>query len=267
VLNAVINTVLANGVRLAIMLVWAKQGRLSGIAGLEAIAWGSFAALIPACGSRALTGPGAISTCAKPGKLWNFGRWAMGGTIANWVAVEFYPILTAGLIAAAAGAYRALQNLVAPVHMLLRATDTFLTPRAANIYEKEGQRAGTHFAPDLPNFRHPHFRHTPGGDLIPRADLRTFYGDTYAAYSSGMVLMAIFYALLFAYYPLQTIFKASRLSTDLCGKPGCHLDHVHGRHLDDISGGVNGTIAGQALNALVVNLILWGTWIGLRRKT
>ena len=59
----------------------------------------------------------------------------MGGSLANWIASELYPLLAAGLISfAAAGAYRALQNLVAPVHVLLRATDTFFTPRAAKVY-------------------------------------------------------------------------------------------------------------------------------------
>jgi len=49
--------------------------------------------------------------------------------VANWLSVEFYPVLTAGMISfAAAGAYRALQNLVAPIHLLLRAIDTFFTP-------------------------------------------------------------------------------------------------------------------------------------------
>jgi O-antigen/teichoic acid export membrane protein len=200
---------------------------------------------------------------------WNFGRWAMGGTIANWVAVEFYPILTAGLISfAAAGAYRALQNLVAPVHMLLRATDTFLTPRAANVFEKEGQRA---LARTLRLIYQTSGIPILGillvAILFPEQILELFYGDTYSAYSSGMVLMAIFYALLFAYYPLQTIFKAARLSRPifLANLAAILIMFTAGIWMI-LRWGVNGTITGQALNALVVNLILWGTWIGLRRK-
>jgi hypothetical protein len=83
-----------------------------------------------------------------------------------------------------------------------------------------------------------------------------------------MVLMAIFYALLFAYYPLQTIFKAARLSRPifLANLAAILIMFTAGIWMI-LSWGVNGTIAGQALNALVVNLILWGTWIGLRRKT
>jgi O-antigen/teichoic acid export membrane protein len=271
VLNAVINTVLANGVRLAIMLVWVKQGRLSGIAGLEAIAWGSFAALIPSMWFTRTYWTRRYLNLRETWQInWNFGRWAMGGTIANWVAVEFYPILTAGLISfAAAGAYRALQNLVAPVHMLLRATDTFLTPRAANVYEKEGQHALTRTLRRIYQISGiPILGILLVAILFPEQILELFYGDTYAAYSSGMVLMAIFYALLFAYYPLQTIFKAARLSRPifLANLAAILIMFTAGIWMI-LSWGVNGTIAGQALNALVVNLILWGTWIGLRRKT
>ena len=268
--NAVINTVLANAVRLAIMLIWARQGRLSGTAGLEAIAWGSLAALIPSMWfTRSYWSRHYLSLRETWQINWNFGRWAMGGTIANWVAVEFYPILTASLISfAAAGAYRALQNLVAPIHMLLRATDTFLTPRAANVFEKDGQRALERTLRLI--------YQTSGipilgillvAILFPEQILELFYGDTYSAYSSGMVLMAIFYALLFAYYPLQTIFKAARLSRPifLANLAAIVIMFTAGIWMI-LNWGVNGTIAGQALNALVVNLILWGTWIGLRRK-
>ena len=47
VLPAVINTVVANLVRLGLMLWWAAQGTLSGVRGLDAIGWGALAALIP----------------------------------------------------------------------------------------------------------------------------------------------------------------------------------------------------------------------------
>ena len=44
---AVVESVIANGVRLALMIFLAAQGSLTGTAGLEAIAWGSLVALIP----------------------------------------------------------------------------------------------------------------------------------------------------------------------------------------------------------------------------
>jgi O-antigen/teichoic acid export membrane protein len=270
VFHAVINTTIANGVRLGIILVWARQGKLSGIAGLNAIAWGSLIALLPGLWQTrrfwTLHFANLIDTWKEN---WEFGRWVLGGTLANWVAVEFYPVLTAGLISfAAAGAYRALQNLVAPIHLLLRATDTFLTPRAARQYQQNGRSTLsrnlrlTYLGAGIPVL----------GLLViamlfPAPLLHLLYGDTYVEYSQGMVLMVSFYALWFAYWPLQTAFKAVRLSQPIfianmaaiCAMFTFGIWMIH-------RWGVYGTIAGQALNALVVGAILWGAWFGLKRK-
>jgi O-antigen/teichoic acid export membrane protein len=190
-----------------------------------------------------------------------------GGLLANWVAVEFYPVLTAGLISfAATGAYRAIQNLVAPIHLLLRATDTFLTPRAANIFEKNGQRALSrtlrliYLTAGIPVLAILIIAITFREQL-----LHIVYGDTYLAYSNGVILMALFYALWCAYWPLQTIFKAARLSRPIfiANLVAIILMFTVGIWMI-LRWGVYGTIGGQALNALVVGLILWGTWIGIK---
>ncbi|OGO64086.1 MAG: hypothetical protein A2Z45_10325 [Chloroflexi bacterium RBG_19FT_COMBO_55_16] len=270
VFTAVINTVVANTVRLVLMILWATQSKLSGIAGLYAIAWGALVALIPGIWStRAYWTKDFLSIKVTWQRNWGFGRWVLGGTLANWVAVEFYPVLTAGLISfAAAGAYRALQNLVAPIHLLLRATDTFLTPRAANIYEKNGQRALSrtlrliYLAAGIPILAILIVAMT-----FPKQLLHLVYGDTYLAYSDGVVLMALFYALWFAYWPLQTIFKAARLSRPIfvANLVAILLMFTVGIWMI-LRWGVYGTIAGQALNSLIVGLILWGTWIGIKRN-
>jgi O-antigen/teichoic acid export membrane protein len=264
VFNAVLNTLLANGVRLALMILWASQGKLTGVSGLAAIAWGSLVACFPGVWFTRHSWTRDLSGLGETWKRnWKFGRWAMGGSIANWVAVEFYPVLTAGLVSfAAAGAYRALQNLVAPVHLLLRATDTFLTPHTANLYEQSGRRALTrslrliYFAAGIPIL----------GILFvsvvfSEQILSLLYGDTYLAYSNAMILMALFYALWFSYWPLQSIFKAARLSRPvfIANLVAIILMFTAGIGMI-LRWGVYGTIAGQALNALVVSLILWWTW-------
>ncbi len=269
VFGAVVNSLLANAVRLALMVLWASQGRLTGVAGLDAIAWGSLAALLPGIWStRGYWARNALSLKETWKLNWNFGRWLIGGTIANWVAVEFYPVLTAGLISfAAAGAYRALQNLVAPIHLLLRATDTFLTPRAADLYEKNGQRAlartlrQVYFAVGVPVLG------VLGlAMLFPEPILRLFYSDAYLAYSDGVVLMAVFYALWFVYWPLQTAFKAARLSRPIFTANLLAIVSMFTLGiLAILRWGVYGTLAGQALNALIVGAFLWGAWLRLRR--
>jgi O-antigen/teichoic acid export membrane protein len=270
VFNAVLNTTLANGIRLGVLVWWAVRGELTGIGGLHAIAWGSLAALIPGLWqTRSYWTTDFANLIETWRKNWDFGRWILGGTLANWVSVEFYPVLTAGMISfAAAGAYRALQNLVAPIHMLLRATDTFLTPRAARLYSTSGRKALIH------NLRLtylmagiPILCFLSIAILFPIPLLRLLYGETYVPYSSGMVLMAVFYALWYAYWPLQTALKAARLSRPIFI---ANLAATMAMFTVGIwmiyQFGVYGTIAGQALNALIVGLILWTAWFSISRQ-
>lgn len=271
VFNAVVTSVVANGMRIAIMIYLLNQGTLTGISGLEAIAWGSFVALFPGLWFTRQFWTSRLENLKETWRRnWAFGRWLLGSTLTNWLAVEFYPVLTAGLISfAAAGAYRALQNLVAPIHLLLRAVDTFLTPRAANLYERDGQRALTrnlrniYLALGIPIL----------GILIiamvfPEQILSLIYGDAFLAYSNGVILMALFYALMFAYWPLQSIFKAAQLSRPIFIANLIAIISMFTIGIWAIlTWGVYGTIVGQAVNALVINVVLWGYWISLRKSS
>ncbi|MEW5869674.1 MAG: hypothetical protein AB1894_10400 [Chloroflexota bacterium] len=264
ILAAAFNTALANLVRLALMVWLARQGQLDGSAGLHAIALGSLAALlVGAWQTRPYWSRQMASLRHTWQRNWSFGRWILGGVVMNWVSVEFYPVLTAGMISfAAAGAYRALQNLVAPIHLLLRATDTFLTPRAARLYHEHGLPALartlrlTYWVAGAPVM----------GMLVlailfPRPLLHLLYGDTYLEYSRGVVLMALFYLLWFAYWPLQTALKATRLSRPIfIGNLAAILAMFTAGLWMIQRWGVYGTIGGQALNALIVSVILWSAW-------
>jgi O-antigen/teichoic acid export membrane protein len=91
------------------------------------------------------------------------------------------------------------------------------------------------------------------------------YGETYLAFSDGILMMAVFYALLYAYWPLQTAFKAARLS-----RPIFVANLAAGAAMFSVGiwmisrWGVYGTIGGQALNALIVLLVLGFSWRRLR---
>jgi O-antigen/teichoic acid export membrane protein len=264
VFGAALNTALANGFRLGLMFWWLGQGTLTGAAGLYAIALGSLAALFPGLWqTRRYWGRHLADLRETWGRNWGFGRYILGGAIANWVTVEFYPVLTAGLVSfAAAGAYRALQNLVAPVHLLLRATDTFLTPRASRAYGQKGQPAlqrlvrRAYLATGIPILGL-----LLAAVLFPEPLLRALYGETYLAYSDGISLMALFYALVYAYWPLQTAFKAARLSRPIFVANLAAILAMFSLGIWMIARwGVHGTIAGQALNAGIVLLVLWGAW-------
>ena len=104
--------------------------------------------------------------------------------------------------------------------------------------------------------------------LFPEQLLSLVYGDTYIAYSNGVILMAIFYALLFAYWPLQSIFKAAQHSRPIFIANILAIICMFTVGIWAIlNWGVYGTIAGQALNALVINVVLWGVWISMKRSS
>ena len=270
ILIAVLLSALSNAARLGILIWWAKQGTLSGTAGITAIAWGALIALLPGFWfSRSYWTRELYSLPYVWKNNWSFGRWVTGAALAGWISVEFYPVLTAGMVSfAAAGAYRAVQNLVAPIHMLLRAIDTFLTPRAARLYGQGGRSAIRrelrliYLAAGIP---------TIGILAIAVAFrdqlLHLLYGDTYLAYSQGVVLMAVFYALLFAYGPLQSVFKAMRQSRPIFIANLAAMVAMFTIGILAIQRwGVYGTMGGQIVNALLVNLILWGSWARGGRK-
>ena len=270
IFHAVVNTLLANGARIAVMLWWLKLGNLTGISGLSAIAWGSLAALLPGLWqTRHYWSLSMVGLAETWRKNLDFGRWVIGSQIANWVAVEFYPVLTAGMVSfAATGAYRALQNLVAPIHLLLRATDTFLTPRAARIFSQGGWKPLartirlTYIVSGIPIVS---VLALAGFFRVPLLEL--LYGETYLEFADGLLWMALFYILWYAYWPLQTAFKATRVTRPLfIANAGAILGMFTLGIWMIQKWGVYGTIAGQGLNALIVAVILWGSWIKLWRK-
>lgn len=267
--QALVNSFLANAIRLAFMFWLVNHERLDGAASLHAIGLGSAGALILGLWQTRRFWTARIDNLFSTWKRnWDFGRWVTGGLIANWIAVEFYPVLTAGMISfAAAGAYRALQNVVAPVHMLLRAVDTFLTPRAARAYEQVSYRAMqrmiriTFLLCALPIIGL-----LAIAVLFPQQLLGLLYGETYLPYSQGMVLMALFYALLYIYWPPQTAFKATRYSRPIfiANQTAILVMFTVGIWMIRVWG-LYGTISGQALNSLIICVILWVAWRKKRR--
>jgi O-antigen/teichoic acid export membrane protein len=270
VANAVFNSVLANTVRLGLLFLLGFQGRLSGVNALLAIGWGSFAALIPGVWStRGYWTRDMLNLRYTFNNNWTFGRWVLGGSVASWISVEFYPVLTAGMVSfAAAGAYRALQNLVAPIHLLLRAIDTFFTPRAARLYGQAG-RSGIarllrliYLATAIPMLGI-----LAVAVLFRERLLHLLYGDTYLEYSPGIVLMVVFYALLYAYGPLQSAFKAMRISRPIfTANIIATIAMFTFGVLAILRWEVYGTLGGQVLNALLVNIILWASWMRTKKS-
>lgn len=271
VYKAVINTTLASVVRLGVLWWMGSQVVLSGKAGLDAIGWGAVAATILGIWQASSYWAWKnIQLWTTFKRNWKFGGWIIGSSLANWVASELYPLLAAGLISfAAAGAYRALQNLVAPVHVILRATDTFFTPRASKVYHQSGFIGLGRILKIIYLVSGiPILGLLVLASLFPEPLLRLLYGETYLAYSSSLFLMTIYYGLWYAYWPLQTAFKAIHLTSpifiaNIAAIICMFTIGIWGIQQFDIKG----AIGGQALNALVISLVLWVSWLKVRRST
>ncbi|MCX6027493.1 MAG: oligosaccharide flippase family protein [Chloroflexi bacterium] len=261
---AALNTGLASLVRLGVLVLMVHGGGLSARAGLDAIAYGSLAAGVVGViqFSESWTRAG-LDVRGVLRTNWSFGRWVSGGSIANWAALEIYPILSAGMISfAAAGALRALQNLVAPIHVLLRTLETYLTPRAARRFKVGGWGglrallSRVYWLSVLPAIAL-----LAGVSLFPAPLMRLLYGEKYAGYSGMLPLLALAYGLWFAYAPLQACFKAipwtrpvflaNALATLSIFTIGLLAIHFFG---------LAGAIGGQALNGLLIGAVLWIVW-------
>jgi O-antigen/teichoic acid export membrane protein len=264
--SAVLNTAVASVVRLVYLALTLSAGEATGRVGLVAIGWGAAAGLVlGVVQTRAVWRPRRARPLQVWRQSWGFGRWALGGTVTNWVAVEVYPILTAGMISfAAAGAYRALQNVVAPIHALLRAMDTYFTPRVAERFQTAGVKGVRHLLRRMYLISGvPILAFLAVAALLARPAMRLFYGETYTSFAPGMLWMTVFYALLFAYWPLQSALKAIRWTRPVFVANLLAILVMATAGVWAIARwGVYGTIAGQALNAAIVAAVLWTAWRG-----
>lgn len=267
---ALLNTILANGIRFIILVYLLQNNELTGIVGLNAIAWGSLASILLGVIQASKFWTVNIQGLKEIWqKNWHFGKWIMGGSIATWIAGEVYPILAAGTIGfAAAGAYRALQNIVAPIHVILRATDTFFTPRASREFHRnniQGLKRQLRFIYGFTGF--PIISVLIIAGLFPEFFLSLLYKDVYLEYTNGMWLMLGFYFFLFLYWPLVPVYKAMQntkpifaanliamVSMVLLGVPLI------------LKWDVYGAIAGQAINTGIIAIYLWLAWTKIKKQ-
>jgi len=268
--KAVWISVASNVVRLGMIILVSRYGNISGLTGLNAIGWGAFAAaLVGAWLSRGYFSKSFLNPLDTWRENWRFGRWILGASLADWVVVDLYPILMAGMISfAATGVYQTLQNLVAPIHVLLRAIDTFMTPVMAKAFDSSG-------LPKIKRMLRWVFL-IAGVPVIGILVLVMFFtpqllfllkGETYLPYANGIYLMAVFYLFLFINRPLQMAFRAVRQGKQIFFANLLAMASMVGLGTWLINRwGLYGAIGGQALNAVIIGLFLLVAWIRFTRK-
>ncbi|MEA3327941.1 MAG: lipopolysaccharide biosynthesis protein [Chloroflexota bacterium] len=262
--KAVWISVTSNVVRLGMIVLISRVGKISGLSGLNAIGWGGFVgALVGAWLSRHNFSRQMLNPLDTWRENWRFGRWILGASLADWVVVDLYPILMAGLISfAATGVYQTLQNLVAPIHVLLRAIDTFMTPIMAKAFDSSGIKKIRRMLRWV--FL---FAGIPVIGLLVLVLIFTpkllylLKGETYLPYSDGIYLMAVFYIFLYINRPLQMAFRAVRQGKQI------FIANILAMASMLIFGtwfinrwGLYGAIGGQTLNAVIISLFLLGAW-------
>jgi O-antigen/teichoic acid export membrane protein len=268
--NALWISLAANVLRLGLVVGLAQFRDISGLTGLWAIGWGSaLACLVGLWLTRDyFTGhfDNAVGVWIEN---WRFGRWILGASLADWVVVDLYPIMMAGLISfAATGVYQTLQNLVAPIHVLLRAMDTFVTPIMAKTYDRLGL---ANFKQNLKTV------YVVAGlpvlgllvlVLIFTPQLLIFIeGETYLPFTNGIYLMAVYYLFLYVNRPLQMAFRAIRKGRQVFMANILAMASMFTVGLWMIHRwGLYGAIGGQALNAFIISAVLLVAWARFVRQ-
>jgi O-antigen/teichoic acid export membrane protein len=267
--KAALNSFISNALRFAYLIWMGSRGLVDGHIGLNAIAWGALMALVVGLwGARRyfsgkITRPEISQTWKEN---WQVGRWVTGALLSHWVSLEVYPLVVAGMISfAATGAYRALENLVAAVHVILRAMDTFITPYAARSFSKEG------VGKLLKTLRWAYlFGGIPIVGILVLALifteplLRLLYEDAYLFMSEGILWLVLFYFLWFTYWPVQSVLKAIKHTRPLFNANLIAIICMFTLGFLAVNKwGVNGAYIGQGLNALITNIILWRAWLKL----
>ena len=258
--NALWISLSTNLVRVGLLILLAYQRPITGLTGLNVIGWGSLVGtLLGLWLARDYFTKNWGDLLTTWWENFRFGRWILGASLADWVVVDLYPILMAGLISfAATGVYQTLQNLVAPIHVLLRAVDTFATPLLAKTFDQFGwgkfkkRLALIYLLAGIPVF----------GLLVvvlfftPRL-LFLLKGDTYLPYADGIYLMALYYTFMFVNRPLQLAFRALRQGKQvfLANLLAMVSMIVLGFWLIN-RWGIYGAIGGQTLNAIIISLVL-----------
>lgn len=265
ILQSVWNTAVASGTRLVALWWMGTHGGLSGVGGLNAIAWGALAAIpLGIWQARSLWTTRSLNLVESWRRNWAFGKWVLGGMLAAWGSVEVYPILAAGLISfAAAGAYRALQTVVAPVHVLMAALDPFLTPRAARVYQAGNRKAlARTLRMAVLILGVPFLGYLVVAGLLAEPALRLLYDTKYLAYAAALPLICLQYALWFLYFPLQVGLKAMQTTRPIFWAHTLAILSMFTVGIWAIGRwGLYGVIGGQALNALISGVVLWFAWM------
>ena len=124
-----------------LLLVFHKLGWLSPFTGFLIPSLAALPAILMLLAflPRGTDSPPAPSNSEIVRRHWQYGRWVVGGTSANWLSVNAYYIIVAALLPMRdLAAFRALRNFTSPCAQALVAINLLVLPWASARFAKEG---------------------------------------------------------------------------------------------------------------------------------
>jgi O-antigen/teichoic acid export membrane protein len=257
-----VNDVISYGGQLVgIMVLW-RAGELTPVTALAVIAVSSaLGAITGAWLLRSRFVRTQVATYIK--ENWIFGRWLLGSTLAMWTSSQLYAFLAALIVnVAASGALRAMQTVMGPTHILLRALDTAFTPTAARAYDDGGTRAVSSFVGSM------YWATAPlmgaycllvGIFAHPIVD--ALYGGRYNSYAWLLSMLCVSYALVYLYTPIWVALRGMQLSAPMFKAYVASSVVVLTLGIAMVYAvGVMGAGLGLIIHGLILNAFLWKSY-------
>jgi O-antigen/teichoic acid export membrane protein len=261
------NDLLSYGAQALLVIALAATGHLTAPAALYAAALTSAAACllgsrqIRESFSRARLSAGPVS------ESFAFGKWLAAAIGAHWTATQGYLYLAAAILqVAVTGALRAVQLILAPLHVLMFSLSTMLPIRLSLVlaHDDEHLRASA-FARNarlalrltLPFV----LAYCACVAIFADRIIRAAYGTRYSTYGRVLAIFALYYVLLYLAQFASTLLTAQRRTDWLfLGNAAAALVTVAGAWPLMHGFGAEGAAFLLVLSAAVLAVVLWQPW-------
>ena len=247
----------------------AATGRLTAPAVLYAMALTSAAACVLGFGQiRGSFRPATFSRRPVAESV-AFGKWLAAAIGAHWVSTQGYLYFAAAILAVGiTGALRAVQLVLAPLHVLMFSLSTMLPIRLSVVLANGDERVGASaFARDarlalrltLPVV----VAYCVCVAVFADRILRAAYGERYSTYGRVLQIFALYYLFLFLAQFASTLLTAQRRTNWLfLGNATAALVTVAAAWPLMHAFGAEGAAFLLVLSGAVLSLVLWQPWRG-----
>lgn len=197
----------------------------------------------------------------------DFGKWLAAAIGAHWVATQGYLYLAAAILGVAvAGALRAVQLVLAPLHVLMFSLSTMLPIRLSTVLANADESGGASaFA------RNARFAlritlpvvvaYCVGVAVFADHIIRWAYGNRYSSYGRVLSIFALYYLLLYLAQFASTLLTAQRRTDWLfLGNAAAALITVAAAWPLMHAFGAEGAGYLLVLSGAVLTVVLWQPW-------